>query len=111
MGTFLAFDRHMNVVLSQTEEWSVKVMPNEEGEDEEHTRKRPMGLIFVRGETVTAIVVQNKKKKRHKKPLTEDPTNPTATESAPDQGTKRKRDTLDEAEQMAERASKTIRRG
>lgn len=58
VGTFLAFDRHMNLVLGDAEEFrrikgsgSTKANPREE--------KRALGLVLIRGECVVAVQVES----------------------------------------------------
>lgn len=50
-GTMLAFDKHMNLVLSDTEEF--RVVKNSGNEV-----KRTMGLVILRGETVVSVTVE-----------------------------------------------------
>lgn len=56
VGTFLAFDRHMNVVLADTEEFrKVRTKNKVEGKGvvvEEKELKRTVGFILLRGETL-----------------------------------------------------------
>eukprot|EP00924_Labyrinthula_sp_SR-Ha-C_P016668 augustus_masked-scaffold_6-processed-gene-11.13-mRNA-1 protein AED:0.11 eAED:0.11 QI:0/-1/0/1/-1/1/1/0/110 len=70
VGTFLAFDRHMNLVLSHTEEYRLKKNSKEDLADVEE--KRPIGLILLRGENVVSLQVeappQAKKQQSTQKP-------------------------------------------
>lgn len=50
-GTMLAFDKHMNLVLSDTEEFRTQ---NKSG----NQVKRTLGLVILRGETVVSVTVE-----------------------------------------------------
>jgi len=56
VGTLLAFDKHMNLVLADTEEYR-KVKSKASSEEQE--QKRPLGLILLRGETVVSISAES----------------------------------------------------
>ena len=45
IGTFLAFDKHMNVIMSETEE--IRRVKPKKGEEREI--KRQLGMIVIRG--------------------------------------------------------------
>lgn len=51
VGTLLAFDKHMNLVLSETEEFRVTKKTKAE-------QQRPLGLVILRGETVVSCSVE-----------------------------------------------------
>jgi small nuclear ribonucleoprotein B and B' len=61
IGQMLAFDRHMNLVLADCEEFR-RVRPKKKpGETEaapEQEMKRSLGLVILRGETVVSLSVE-----------------------------------------------------
>jgi len=60
VGQMLAFDRHMNLVLAECEEFRrirPKKKPGEETAPEQEM-KRTLGLVILRGETVVSITVE-----------------------------------------------------
>mmetsp|Transcript_23581 Transcript_23581/g.29718 ORF Transcript_23581/g.29718 Transcript_23581/m.29718 type:complete len:164 (-) Transcript_23581:8-499(-) len=57
-GTFLAFDKHLNLVLSDTEEFRTMRKGSRANVIEERQEKRNLGLIILRGENVVSIAVE-----------------------------------------------------
>ncbi|KAL0066017.1 Small nuclear ribonucleoprotein-associated protein B [Marasmius tenuissimus] len=61
IGQMLAFDRHMNLVLADCEEFR-RVRPKKKQGDEtappEQEMKRTLGLVILRGETVVSLSVE-----------------------------------------------------
>ena len=57
-GVFLAFDRHMNIVLGDAEEYrTVRVKKAGGGGMEDKEEKRALGLVLVRGTNVVSVQV------------------------------------------------------
>lgn len=57
IGTFLAFDKHLNLVLSEAEEFRV-LRKGGAALLEERTEKRSLGLVLIRGENVVSLAVE-----------------------------------------------------
>jgi small nuclear ribonucleoprotein B and B' len=57
VGTLLAFDKHMNLVLADTEEYT-RVKAKKEGELDKE-RKRTLGLIILRGENIVSFSAES----------------------------------------------------
>mmetsp|Transcript_2450 Transcript_2450/g.3586 ORF Transcript_2450/g.3586 Transcript_2450/m.3586 type:complete len:181 (+) Transcript_2450:174-716(+) len=59
LGTFLAFDKHLNLVLSEAEEFrTTKKSKQVSSIVEEKQEKRLLGLVLVRGENVVSLAVE-----------------------------------------------------
>jgi small nuclear ribonucleoprotein B and B' len=66
VGTLLAFDKHMNLVLSETQEYRKIRRKRGELEIEEREEMRSLGLVLLRGESVVSIQVEAPPKKKAK---------------------------------------------
>ena len=55
VGTFLAFDKHMNVVLADTEEYRI-TKTNKTGVQKQI--KRTLGLVIIRGENIISLTAE-----------------------------------------------------
>ena len=57
VGTLLAFDKHMNLVLADTEEYT-RIKSKREGELDKE-RKRALGLVLLRGENIISFSAES----------------------------------------------------
>mmetsp|Transcript_11332 Transcript_11332/g.10257 ORF Transcript_11332/g.10257 Transcript_11332/m.10257 type:complete len:188 (-) Transcript_11332:31-594(-) len=58
VGTFMAFDRHMNLVVSDAEEYRIIKTKKGQGLNEEKYEKRALGLIILRGDTIVSMTIE-----------------------------------------------------
>lgn len=54
-GTFMAFDKHMNMILGDSEEYRLVKQQGKRGKDAYVEEKRLLGLLLLRGEAVISI--------------------------------------------------------
>ena len=65
VGKFMAFDKHMNIVLGDCEEF--RRIPVRGGKGEEQEQRRTLGLVILRGESVVSLTVESKPPAEDKK--------------------------------------------
>jgi len=58
VGTFMAFDRHMNMVLGDTEEYRRIKAKKGTGISEDREEKRTLGLIVLRGDSIVSLTIE-----------------------------------------------------
>jgi small nuclear ribonucleoprotein B and B' len=57
VGSFLAFDKHMNIVLADTEEFRT-VISKKPGEPDREQR-RTLGVLIIRGENIVSLAPES----------------------------------------------------
>ena len=58
VGTFLAFDKHLNLVLSDTAEHRTLTTASSTTSKSTRVERRTLGLVILRGENVVSITVE-----------------------------------------------------
>jgi len=58
VGIFMAFDKYMNIVIGDTEEYRTIKSKKGTGISEEKQEKRSLGLIILRGDTVVSMTIE-----------------------------------------------------
>jgi small nuclear ribonucleoprotein (snRNP)-like protein len=59
VGTFLAFDKHLNVVLSDTEEYrKIRLKKKNPTDPQERDEKRVLGMIILRGQNIVSFTAE-----------------------------------------------------
>jgi small nuclear ribonucleoprotein B and B' len=57
VGRFMAFDRHLNLVLGDSEEFR-RLPPKKGKSDEEREERRVLGLVVLRGEEIVSLTIE-----------------------------------------------------
>lgn len=65
VGRFMAFDRHMNLVLGDAEEFR-KLPPKKGSGDAERESRRPLGFLLVRGEEIISLTIEGPPPSEHR---------------------------------------------
>ena len=65
VGTFIAFDKHLNIVLADTEEF--RILKALKPSDPEREIKRSLGLIVLRGDNIISISAEKAPKQLENK--------------------------------------------